>query len=158
MAKAKSPVPEGYGTITPMICYEDTRKAIEWYGKAFGAKQRSLSPGPDGKIMHAEIEVGNSLVMMHDEIMGSRSARSLGGTPVTLWAFVENSDAVFDRAVAAGAKATMPVADQFWGDRGGTLTDPFGIDWWIATRTEDLSAAEMQGRAAEYFEKAGAPA
>ena len=158
MTKAKSPIPHGYQTITPMICYQDTRKAIEWYVKALGAKQLSMSPGPDGKIMHAEMQVGSSRVMMHDEMMGSRSAKSIGGSPVTLWAFVDDCDSVYDRAVAAGAKSTMPVGDQFWGDRGGTLTDPFGIAWWIATRKEDLTTAEMQERAAEHFEKVGVPA
>src|SRR6188768_903949 len=158
MASAKSPVPEGYQTITPMICYQDTRKAIDWYVKAFGAQQRSISPGPDGKIMHAEIQIGNSRLMLYDEMNGSRSARALGGTPVTLWAFVEDCDKVHGRAVAAGAKATMAVADQFWGDRGGTVTDPFGIDWWIASRKEDLTADQMQARAVEYFHHAASPA
>src|SRR5262245_24818258 len=115
MAKAKNPIPDGYQTITPMVCYQDTRKAIDWYVKALGAKQLAISPGPDGKIMHAEIQIGSSRVMLHDEMMGSRSARTLGGTPITLWAFVENVDAAYDRAVKEGAKATMPVADQFWG-------------------------------------------
>ena len=155
MTKAKSPIPQGYQTITPMICFEDTRKAIAWYEKALGAKQLSLSPGPDGKIMHAEIEIGSSKLMLHDEMMGSKSARTLGGSPITLWTFVEDCDKFFDRAVAAGAKATMPVADQFWGDRGGTIKDPFGLDWWIATHKEDLSPAEMEARAAEHFQQVG---
>ena len=147
MAKAKSPVPEGYQTITPMICYADTRKAIEWYVKALGAKQNSLSPGPDGKIMHAEIQIGNSRVMMHDEMNGSRSAAAMGGSPITLWAFVDNCDAVFERAVTAGAKPTMPVADQFWGDRFGSIADPFGHVWSIATHVEDVPPEEMAERA-----------
>ncbi|MEO8275826.1 MAG: VOC family protein [Thermoanaerobaculia bacterium] len=153
MAKAKSSIPKGYQTITPAIVFEDTRKAIAWYEKALGAKQVSLSPGPDGKIMHAEVQIGNSLVMFHDEMMGAKSARTLGGTPVTLWAFVDDCDAVYNRAVAAGAKATMPLADMFWGDRGGTLTDPFGMTWWIATRKEDLTPEEMETRAQEFYKQ-----
>jgi uncharacterized glyoxalase superfamily protein PhnB len=158
MTKAKSPLPQGYQTITPMICFEDTKKAIAWYEKALGAKQLSLSPGPDGKIMHAEIQIGSSRLMLHDEMMGSKSAKTLGGTPITLWAYVDDCDALFDRAVNAGAKATMPVENQFWGDRGGTIEDPFGLAWWIATHKEELTPAEIESRAAEYFEKVGAPA
>lgn len=157
MTKAKRPIPDGFQTITPMIVFEDTLEAIAWYEKALGAKQLSLSPGPDGKILHAEIQVGNSRLMLHDEMKGSKSARALGGSPITLWAYVEDCDALFDRAVKAGAKSTMPVEDQFWGDRGGTIKDPFGLDWWIATHKEDLTPEEMQSRAAEFFEKVGVP-
>jgi PhnB protein len=156
MAKAKSGVPEGYQTVTPMITYDDTRKAIDWYKKALGAEELYTAAGPDGKVMHAEITIGSSRLMLHDEMHGSKSAKSLGGSPVVLWVFVENCDALFDRAVAAGAKATMPVEDQFWGDRGGTLTDPFGVGWWIATHKEDLTPQEMNERQAEFFDRMAA--
>jgi PhnB protein len=156
MTKAKNPIPQGYQSVSPLICYEDTRKAFDWYVKALGAKQLSMSPGPDGKILHAELQIGSSRLMCHDEMHGSLSARKLGGSPVVLWLYTEDCDALFDRAVAAGAKATMPVADQFWGDRGGTLEDPFGMSWWIATHKEDLTPAEMKSRQAEQFQHAGA--
>ena len=156
MTKAKNPIPQGYHSVTPLIVYEDARKAIDWYVKALGAKQLSMSPGPDGKIVHSEIQIGTSRLMLVDEMHGSRSARKLGGSPIVLWLYDPDCDALFDRAVAAGAKATMPVADQFWGDRGGTLSDPFGLDWWIATRKEDLTPEEMRSRQAEQFQHAGA--
>ena len=153
MAKAKHAVPEAYQTVTPMITFDDTSKAIAWYERALGAEKLHSSAGPDGKIMHAEIRIGSSRLMLHDEIMEGKSARTLGGSPVTLWVFVEDCDALFDRAVAAGARVTMPMADQFWGDRGGALVDPFGLGWWIATHKEDLTPQEMKVRQEEFFEQ-----
>ena len=158
MAKAAKPVPEGYHTITPQLTLDNAAQAIDWYKKALGAEEISRSAGPDGKIMHAEVKIGNSRVMLNDVMMGQKGPQAFGGSPASLWLYVENSDALFNRAVAAGAKVQMPLADQFWGDRGGAVTDPAGYTWWIATRKEDLTHAEMQQRAAEFFKQMPQPA
>lgn len=141
------PIPEGYHTLTPSLTLHDAATAIEFYVRAFGAKELSRALAPDGKkIWHAELQIGDSRLMLNDEFpeMGSRSARSLGGAPVTLWMYVEDADALFERAVAAGATATMPVGDMFWGDRMGMLLDPFGQAWGIATRVGEHDAVEEQ--------------
>jgi PhnB protein len=151
MARATSPIPKGYSTVTPVLTLQDSRKAIAWYTKALGAEQQSVSAGPDGKVMHAAIRIGDSHLMLHDEMQGSRSARTLGGSPVELWLYVDDCDALFERAVAAGAVPKMPVADQFWGDRWGVLEDPFGLTWSVATHKEDLTREEMESRAQEFF-------
>jgi len=157
MAPAKSPVPEGFHTVTPHLILDNAAAAIEWYKKAFGAQEKSRALGPDGKIMHAELEIGNSRFMLNDEMGGGRSAKSLGGSPISLWIYVPDCDAIFNRAVAAGA--TVPsgpmgqLADQFWGDRTGMLIDPHGFQWTIATRKEDLSREEMDRRAEEFFKQ-----
>jgi PhnB protein len=153
MAKAKSPIPEGYQTVTPMLTLDETRKAIEWYKRALGAEELGISPGPDGQIMHAEFRIGSSRIMAHDAMMGSKGPRELGGSPAALWLFVEDCDALFNRAVEAGGKVGMPMDDQFWGDRCGSITDPFGYTWMIATRKEDLTPAEMEERQAEFFQQ-----
>jgi PhnB protein len=157
MAKAKSPVPQGLHTVTPMLTFDDSARAIDWYKKAFGAEEISRSVGPDGKVMHAQIQVGNSQLMLHDAMMGGKSANGFGGSPISLWIYVEDCDALFKRATSAGGKvADGPMgqmSDQFWGDRCGTLTDPEGYTWTIATRKEDLTQDEMQRRAAEWMEK-----
>ena len=132
MARAAKPVPEGYHTVTPHLTLDDAAQSIEWYKKAFGAQEISRSLGPDGKIMHAEIKIGDSRIMVGDVMMG-KGPRGFGGSPASLWLFVDNSDALFDRAVKAGATVQMPLADQFWGDRGGAIADPAGYTWWIAT-------------------------
>ena len=150
MAKATSPIPKGYSTVTPMITMEDTRKAIDWYKKALGAEEPSISAGPDGKVMHASIRIGNSYLMLHDE-MGDKSARTLGGSPVDLFLYVDDCDAFFKRAVDAGAVVTVPLSDQFWGDRWGVFTDPFGLGWQVATHKEDLTEEEMESRQREAF-------
>jgi PhnB protein len=157
MAKAAKPVPEGYHTITPQLTLDNAAQAIDWYKKALGAEEISRSAGPDGKIMHAEVKIGNSRVMLNDVMMGQKGPQAFGGSPASLWLYVENSDALFNRAVAAGAKVQMPLADQFWGDRGGAVTDPAGYIWWIATRKEDLTHAEMQQRAADFFKQMPEP-
>ncbi len=161
MAKAKNPVPEGFHTVTPHLVFDDTTKAIDWYKKALGAEEITRSAGPDGKIMHAELRIGNSVLMMNDAMGGGKSARDLGGSPISLWVYVADCDAVFNRAVKAGAQVMSggmgPLADQFWGDRTGMFTDPFGYSWTIATRKEDLSTDEMNRRAEEFF-KSFAPA
>jgi PhnB protein len=151
MARAASPVPKGYSTVTPILTLEDTRKAIDWYKKALGAEEQSISVSPEGKVMHAAIRIGNSYLMLHDEVMGAKGARSLGGSPVELVLYVEDCDAVFKRAVAAGAAVNAPVSDQFWGDRWGAFTDPFGHGWQVATRKEDLTREEKESRQSEYF-------
>jgi PhnB protein len=151
MAKAAKPVPEGYHTVTPALSLDDAARTIEWYKKAFGAEEIGRHLGPDGKIMHAEIKIGDSRFMVHDTMPGTKGPRAYGGSPVTLWIYVADSDAQISRAVAAGAKVEMPAGDQFWGDRGGVVSDPEGYHWWIATRKEDLTPAELEERAAEFF-------
>ncbi len=157
MAKPSKAVPEGYHTITPQLTLDNAAQTIDWYKKAFGAEELSRSPGPDGKIMHAEIKIGNSRVMLNDVMMGGKGPQAYGGSPASLWLYVEDSDALFTRAVGAGAKVQMPIADQFWGDRAGAVADPAGYSWWIATRKEDMTPAEMQQRAAEFFKQMQQP-
>jgi PhnB protein len=157
MAKAAKAVPDGYYTITPQLTLDNAAQTIDWYKRALGADEVSRSVGPDGKIMHAELKIGNSRFMMNDVMMGGKGPQAFGGSPAALWLFVENSDALFNRAVGAGAKVQMPMADQFWGDRAGAVADPAGYTWWIATRKEDLTPAEMQQRAAEFFKQMAQP-
>jgi PhnB protein len=157
MAKAKNAVPEGFHTVTPQLTLDNAAQAIDWYKKALGAEEVSRAVGPDGKIMHAELRIGDSRIMVNDAMMGGKGPRALGGSPASLWIYVENSDALFGRAVAAGAQV-MPgpmgsMQDQFWGDRSGTLTDPHGYTWTIATRKEDLSHQEMEQRQAEWMKR-----
>jgi PhnB protein len=153
MAKAAKAVPDGYHTITPSLTLDNAAKTIDWYKKALGAQEISRSAGPDGKIMHAELKIGDSRMMMNDVMMGMKGPKAFGGSPVTLWLYVENSDALFNQAVTAGATVQMPMADQFWGDRAGAVTDPEGYTWWISTRKEELTQAEIQQRAAEAFKQ-----
>jgi PhnB protein len=153
MARAKKAVPEGYHTVTPTAVFDEGGPAIEWYKKALGAELVSRSDGPDGKIMHAELKIGDSRLMLHDAMMGARGPLALGATTVSFWIYVEDCDALFNRAVAAGGTAVMPVADQFWGDRMGQVKDPYGYTWSIASRKEDLTLEEMNARAREFFKK-----
>jgi PhnB protein len=153
MAKAASAVPAGYYTITPQLALDDAAGTIEWYKRAFGAEELSRGLGPDGKIMHAEIKIGNSRFMVNDVMPGQKGPRSLGGSPASFWLYVSDADALFKRAVEAGATVQMPMDNQFWGDRGGALADPAGYTWWIASRTEDLTHDEIQARAAEFFKQ-----
>jgi PhnB protein len=157
MAKAAKPVPEGYHTITPQLTLDDAARTIDWYKRALGAEEVSRSVGPDGKIMHAELKIGDSRFMMNDPVMG-KSPKGFGGSPASLWLFVENSDALFARAVREGATVEMDIADQFWGDRAGAIADPAGYTWWIATRKEDLTPGEMKQRADEFFKHMAQPA
>jgi len=157
MTTAKRPIPEGYHTVTPQLTLENTAQALDWYKKALGAKELSRAAGPDGKIMHAEMQLGDSRMMLNDEMGGGKSPRALGGSPMSLWVYVEDCDALFNRAVGAGAKVSGPMgqlADQFWGDRSGTFVDPFGYQWSIATHKEDLTREEMERRGAEFFKSA----
>jgi len=150
MAKARHAVPEGHHTLTPHLILDDAARAIDWYKKALGAVEVMRSAGPDGKIMHAELRIGDSLIMLNDEMGGGKSAKARGGSPMSLWVYVEDADALFDRAVAAGG--TVPegpmgqIADQFWGDRAGSIVDPHGFHWTIATRKEDLTPEEIHER------------
>ena len=157
MAKAKNAVPEGFHTVTPQLTLDNAAQAIEWYKQALGAEERGRAVGPDGKIMHAEIRIGNSIVMLHDAMMGAKGPKAAGGSPASLWIFVDDADALFNRAVAAGASvANGPMgamADQFWGDRCGMFTDPHGYRWTIATRKEDLSKEEMDQRQTEWMKQ-----
>jgi len=153
MAKAAKPVPDGYHTITPQLTLDHAAQTIEWYKKALGAEEISRSVGPDGKIMHAELRIGDSRFMVNDVMTGYKGPRAYGGSPTTLWLYVADSDALYKRAVDAGAKVQMPVTDQFWGDRGGCFADPEGYSWWISTRKEDLSADEMRRRAEDFFKQ-----
>ena len=150
MTSSVRPVPEGYHTVTPYLIIHAAAQALEFYSRAFGAVEVMRLSGPQGKIMHAEITIGDSRVMVADEFpqMGAISPRSLGGTAVGLAIYVENVDRVFERALASGATMLSPVKDQFYGDRSGTLQDPFGHRWTIATHIEDLTVEEIQKRAA----------
>jgi PhnB protein len=154
--KARRPVPEGYHTVTPQLTLDNTAQAIDWYKKALGAEELSRAAAPDGKIMHAEIRVGDSRIMLNDEMGGGKSAKSLGGSPMSLWLYVEDCDAIFNKAVSAGAKVSGPMGqltDQFWGDRSGTFTDPYGYTWSVATHKEDLTREEMEKRGAEFMKQ-----
>jgi PhnB protein len=146
-------IPDGYGSVTPSLVVRDARKAIEFYKKAFGAKERMRIPGPDGNLMHAELQVGDSIVMLADEMpdVGCKAPASVGATSSSLYVYVPDVDAAFERAVEAGAKALMPPSDMFWGDRFGTVEDPSGHRWGLATHKEDPSPAEMEKRQTEFF-------
>jgi PhnB protein len=145
---AVKPIPDNYRTVTPYLIVNDAARALDFYKQALGATERMRLDGPGGKVGHAEIELGDSVIMLADEFpeMGARSPQSLGGSPVSLLLYVEDVDARVARAVAAGATLLRPVKDQFYGDRSGTLADPFGHTWTIATHTEDVSPEEMNRR------------
>jgi len=148
------PVPEGYHAVTPSFTFKDSQKAIEFYKKAFNAKVLDLFPNPSGRgLMHATIQIGNSIVMMGDENPGQtcKSAETLGGSPINLYIYVPNVDTAFKQAVAAGGMVTMPVADMFWGDRAGQIKDPFGYSWMIATHTQDLTQEQIRKGADAFF-------
>src|SRR5262245_34894027 len=153
MATAAKPVPEGFHTVTAHLILDEAASTIDWYKEALGAEERSRSLGPDGKVMHAEIKIGDTILMVNDPMGGGRGPRAIGGSPAALWVYVPDCDALFNRATAAGAQVVMPLMDQFWGDRSGTLTDPSGYQWTIATRKEDLTPAELNQRAEEFFKQ-----
>ena len=146
---AVKPIPDGYHTVTPYLVVEDAAAAIDYYKKAFGATERGRMEGPDGKIGHAEVQIGDAVVMVSDPVpQGStRPPIELGGTTSSVVLYVEDVDAVVERAVDAGGIVVMEVADQFWGDRFGTITDPFGHVWSVATHVEDVPPEEMEQRA-----------
>jgi PhnB protein len=146
-------IPRGYHTVTPSLVVAGAGKAIDFYKQAFGAVELMRFPGPDGTIMHAEIRIGDSIVMLGDEMpeQGGRGPKSIGGTPVSFFIYKENVDAAWKQAVDAGARTIMPLADQFWGDRTGCLEDPFGHRWWLAQHIQDLTPEEMQRNAEAFF-------
>jgi PhnB protein len=147
------PIPPGFHTITPHLIVYDAKAAIDFYKRAFGAIELCAMPSPDGKIMHATIQIGDSRLMLCDEFRdyGQKAPTSLGGSPVTIHLYVEDVDAVFERAVLAGASIEMPVQDMFWGDRYGKLSDPYGHQWSLATCIREVSPAEMQEAAKNAF-------
>lgn len=148
---AVKPIPDGYPQVIPYLSVDGAEAAIDFYVKVFGAIEKVRMPGPDGQIGHAELQIGDSLVMLADSNpdMGGKTPAELGGTPVTMMVYIEDVDAVFDRAINAGATAERKVEDQFYGDRAGQFVDPFGHKWFIATHVEDISPEEMEKRAAK---------
>ena len=150
MAKAKSPIPEGFHTVTPQLVLDNAAEAIDWYKKGLGAEELGRAVGPDGKILHAELRIGNSIFMANDAMMGAKGAKAFGGSPMLLWIYVDDADALFNRALKAGGQVAPgpmgAMADQFWGDRCGTFTDPAGYRWTIATRKEEFTPQEMKQR------------
>ena len=160
MSEKVKPVPDGYHSLTPYLVVNDAPRAIEFYKEAFGAQELMRFDGPDGKVGHAEMKVGDSLFMLSDECdeMGQRAPQTLGGTPVGLMLYVEDVDAVVDRAVSAGAKLVRPVKDQFYGDRTGGVEDPFGHSWYVATHVEDVAPEELHRRVAAMHQTSQASA
>lgn len=146
-------VPDGFNTVSAYLVVPDANKAMDFYEKAFGAKRGAVMNGPDGGVMHAEMQIGNSTVMLTQEnpAWEQKSAATYGGSPVSMHMYVDDADALFNQAVEAGCSVTFPMSDVFWGDRYGKVTDVFGLSWGIATHKEDLSEEEMGKRAAEYF-------
>jgi PhnB protein len=152
MAKVK-PIPDGYHSVTPYLCVKGGGDAIEFYKQAFGATEVMRMAAPDGKVGHAEIQIGDSRVMLADEFpeMGFLSPKTIGGSPVMMHVYVEDVDTTVSRATAVGAKVTRPVADQFYGDRAGQVEDPFGHKWWVSTHKEDLTPEEIDKRREAQF-------
>ena len=151
--KAAQPVPPGFHTVTPSIVVAGADKAIDFYTKAFGAEEVMRFPGQDGKIMYAELRIGDSTIQLSDEMPehGSKGPQSFGGTPISFFVYRDNVDAAWKRAVDAGAKTIQPLNDQFWGDRAGCLQDPFGHQWWLAQRIYDLTPDELRQAAESFF-------
>jgi len=147
---AVKPIPDEYPQVIPYLSVDGASAAIDFYMTVFGAKERVRMPGPEGKIGHAELEIGDSLLMLADAFpeMGGRTPRSLGGTPVTVMVYVDDVDVVFERAINAGATEERKVENQFYGDRAGEFVDPFGHKWFVATHVEDIPPEEMAKRAA----------
>ena len=157
---AVKPIPEGYSSVTPYLIVKGASGALDFYKKAFGATERVRMAGPDGKVGHAEIQIGNSCIMLADEVleMDARSPESIGGSPVSIMVYVPDVDAVVGQAVKAGAKLTRPVENQFYGDRAGAVVDPYGHKWHIATHVEDVTPEEMKKRAEAFMTKKQTPA
>jgi PhnB protein len=155
MATDVKPIPDGYRTVTPALTIRDCARAIEFYKKAFGAQERMRAEGPGGKVWHAEVTIGDSIVMVNDEFpeQGGVAPSTIGGTPVGLWIYSEDVDAAYARAVEAGAETDMEPGDMFWGDRMCALRDPFGHKWTIATHVEDVSPEEMERRQKKAMEE-----
>ena len=154
MASRIKEIPKGFHTATPNLIVNDSVRAIDFYKRAFGAEELLRVDGPDGKIVHAELKIGDSIIMLSEEMPGcARSPQSLGGTAVDIFLYVKDVDRVFDQAVAAGAKIAMPLNDMFWGDRYGQVTDPFGHSWSLATHKEDVQPEELRKRTKAAFAK-----
>jgi PhnB protein len=150
MKNAVKPIPDGYHAVTPYLMINEAAKAIDFYKKVFGAQELMRIPGPGGKVMHAELKIGDSIIMLADEHpeIDARGPQAYGGTPVSLMLYVADVDDVFKRALSAGAKEVRPLKDQFYGDRSGGISDPFGHQWTLSTHVEDVSSEEMQKRMA----------
>jgi PhnB protein len=147
-------IPEGYHSITPALTCKEAGRAMDFYKQVFGATEIMRMPGPDGKVMHAELRIGDSVIFVADEFPGMSCAPTPGATnPVYIFMYTENVDATFNRAVATGAKVDMPLMDQFWGDRYGKITDPFGHQWGLAQHVEDVAPEEMKRRGDEWTAK-----
>jgi uncharacterized glyoxalase superfamily protein PhnB len=158
MAGPVKRIPQGFHTITPHLSVRGAAEAIEFYKKAFGARELHRAPGPDGKsLIHVDLQIGDSRLFLNDEVpdMGALSPLGLKGTPVTIHLYVEDADRVFHQAVQAGAKVAMPLADQFWGDRYGMVIDPYGHRWSIASHVKDVTPEEMEKAAQAAFAKMG---
>ncbi len=154
MKRSTKYVPEGLHTVTPYLTVRNAAKALEFYKRAFGAKELHRMPGPDGRVMHAAIQIGDSQIFLSDEFTEmptSRLPESLNGSPVTILIYVQDVDSVFNTATQAGGTALEKPTDMFWGDRWSTVRDPFGHLWAIATRVEEVTPEEMQKRSAEFF-------
>jgi PhnB protein len=149
------PIPEGFSSVTPVFIFKDSRRAIDFYKQAFGAQELFVMPGPDGNgVMHAQLKIGNSIIMLGDECAESKSVETLGGSPLSLYLYVENVDQAYRRALEAGAQSLMAVEDMFWGDRTGTVQDLFGYHWTLATHIKDVTPQELQQGAQEAYAKA----
>jgi PhnB protein len=153
MTAAVNKIPKGYHTITPSLTVRNAAEAIAFYKEALGAEERVRMSSPDGKISHAELKIGDSIIFLADEIpaMGNKSPQTLGGSSGSLFLYVEDVDQFYERAVHTGAKPTMPPTDMFWGDRYGTFVDPYGHSWGVGTHVEDLTAEETRERANEFY-------
>jgi uncharacterized glyoxalase superfamily protein PhnB len=157
MSRCK-PVPDGFNTVSAYLVVDDAAEALQFYAEAFGAEPGLRMSGPDGKgTLHAEMRIGGSTVMLSDAnpIWGTRSPKLLGGSPATLHVYVEDADALFERATKAGCEVKFPISDTFWGDRYAKVSDPYGFEWGIATHIEDLSAEELERRKQEFFSHLG---
>ena len=153
MTNSVKPVPDGFHTATPTLVVRNAAQAIDFYKQVFGAEEIMRMPSPDGKISHAELKIGDSIIFLSDEFpnMGGKAPQTLGGFTGGIYLYVEDVDDVFQRAIDAGGKAATPVTDMFWGDRHGNFVDPFGHSWGVSTHTEDLSEQEMGKRAQAFY-------
>jgi PhnB protein len=151
--KAKQPIPQGFHTVTPSLFVRNAGQAIDFYKKALAAEERVRMAGPDGKIAHAELKIGDSIIFLSEENpgFGTKSPQALGGFSSALYLYVEDVDGAFQRAIDAGGKAQMPVAEMFWGDRVGNFVDPYGHSWTLSTHTQDLSEQEMEEGAKKFY-------
>ena len=153
MPKSTQAIPQGYHTVTPSLVVAGAAKALDFYKKALGAEERSRFPAPDGSIMHAEIKIGDSIIMLGDEMPehGARGPKAIGGTPVSFFIYKDNVDAAWKQALNAGGKEVMPLVDQFWGDRAGCFEDPFGHHWWLAQHVKDMTPEELRQAGEQFF-------